>query len=1574
MAKPMKASILLTADASSAKRELRETRDDFSVTGKAAVAFGGDAARGFTIMSGAAGDASSALQNVIAASTGLGRASAGLTAANTSLAAFGMKLDDIRASYSPLFAAERTHTVEIERIDEAYRRGAISIDEWVAATAREETANRNAVNAIRQRQAAYDHFVDTSFREQTDALLGVTGERARSSDDIAAYAAKLDALQAQFDPLFAAQQRYLQAIERIDEAERAGVITASRAIDIRLKERNALDAVSAAADRSALARKRATEALVGSVTIVPDRGADIAAFGAELDRQRAKYNPLFAAITRYRQEIAEIREAQLLGAISTDEMTAAISRQRQATLSTIDAIKGRNPLGREGLNDNGARFRRQNLTYQLFDIGQTAAMGMNPAMIFAQQGPQIVQLYAGQGGVNMALKDFGSILGGLTRLINPVTLGIGGLTAAVGIGAVAYGSYLSSTKAVETAASGLGRAVAGTASEMEASARAGAAAAGISVGAARSMEAAFLRTGTVGSENFEGLIGISRDFAATIGASASEAGDALAEMFSDPAKAADTLSRQYNLIDAATARQVRNLAAQNRLVEAQALILDSLPGKLANAEQSTTALGRAFAAMRTDVSNAFGFVGGVISRGIDGLPPEAELERLKQQQRDLYAELAKPGTGLLGDNIQKMLDRPVYAEIAEVEERIGQLQSLLNAQEEKSSEAQARQRVTAASTVADASPALSTINQIEAYRNQIAALRSGIGSLTAADIDAGEGDRLNKALEAKERALDGLLTKQQRLGELDQLDIRIANEKNPLLRAEIEARRKRIELQGQEISQAETEAEVARTYARVIESTIAGGQAQISQINTETEIRAGLNAEVAAGTVSASEANRILQEELQLRPLIAAAAEAEGAEKQRLEAIVNGLREAYAAAAAEARKAANAQALLSGDQELARLDRQIGLIGASEAVRRRELAVLQEQQKLQQEGYGPDDAEYAARIEQARKIADAETALSQAEGNRDAIRTRQERIAGLKAELELTGATSAERRRAIAVLEEQQQLTREGIALDSEVAQSRLALAAAEAEIASAVERAEASRDRALSRAESLEQLRAEVALLGASESVRRRELAVLEEMQAMRREGVVLGSEEARQRVENVRILADETSALERMRDVWGEVRSVGESALDAVLSFDDLRKGDFGSILGNVTSSLGQSLMDLTLNNPAKNALLGTNYGTLADIMNRPAGGLMSAFSGQNIGAMNVQAATVIVNGGSASGMAGLGGLFAGASNDNKPMSLYRDAIAAIESGGRYGALGPVTASGDRAYGRYQVMGANVGPWTEQTLGYAMSPSAFLSSPKAQDAVFDKIFGGYLSRYGNANDAASTWFTGRPLATGGSAADILGTTGTSYVQKFNTALSQLTDTTGLATDGLGTLGNGLNQFGGLLSSYQPSGGTGGGLFSSLTSLFGGGQKSQLQIAQSNVAAGIWAGLYDGGGYTGPGGVHEPAGVVHKGEVVWSQLDIARAGGVQVVEAMRLGRRGYASGGVVESLPFSMPARNDNAGPSARPSIAISISLEGAQGDRAIEDKARQSAYAGMKQALEEYDAHFNDKVAAAVDRPRWR
>ncbi|WP_249554275.1 phage tail tape measure protein [Shewanella sp. 8A] len=88
---------------------------------------------------------------------------------------------------------------------------------------------------------------------------------------------------------------------------------------------------------------------------------------------------------------------------------------------------------------------------------------------------------------------------------------------------------------------------------------------------------------------------------------------------------------------------------------------------------------------------------------------------------------------------------------------------------------------------------------------------------------------------------------------------------------------------------------------------------------------------------------------------------------------------------------------------------------------------------------------------------------------------------------------------------------------------------------------------------------------------------------------------------------------------------------------------------------------------------------------------------------------------------------------------------------------------------------------------------------------------------------------------------------------------------------------------------------------------------KIAMQKAIAGIASNIFGGFADGGavgyssgGYTGAGGKYEPAGIVHRGEVVWSQRDVARAGGVATVEAMRKGHKGYADGGVAGGAAYN--------------------------------------------------------------------
>jgi lambda family phage tail tape measure protein len=92
--------------------------------------------------------------------------------------------------------------------------------------------------------------------------------------------------------------------------------------------------------------------------------------------------------------------------------------------------------------------------------------------------------------------------------------------------------------------------------------------------------------------------------------------------------------------------------------------------------------------------------------------------------------------------------------------------------------------------------------------------------------------------------------------------------------------------------------------------------------------------------------------------------------------------------------------------------------------------------------------------------------------------------------------------------------------------------------------------------------------------------------------------------------------------------------------------------------------------------------------------------------------------------------------------------------------------------------------------------------------------------------------------------------------------------------------------------------GGSGSGL-SSILGLFGKGGGGVTGGSFSGLSADTLAlGGYAYGGWTGSGGMFEPAGIVHKNEVVWSQADVRNAGGVSAVESMRRG--GGGSGGMV--------------------------------------------------------------------------
>lgn len=114
----------------------------------------------------------------------------------------------------------------------------------------------------------------------------------------------------------------------------------------------------------------------------------------------------------------------------------------------------------------------------------------------------------------------------------------------------------------------------------------------------------------------------------------------------------------------------------------------------------------------------------------------------------------------------------------------------------------------------------------------------------------------------------------------------------------------------------------------------------------------------------------------------------------------------------------------------------------------------------------------------------------------------------------------------------------------------------------------------------------------------------------------------------------------------------------------------------------------------------------------------------------------------------------------------------------------------------------------------------------------------------------------------------------------------------------------------------------------------------------------------FAGGGYTGPGGKYQPAGVVHKGEYVFDAASVKRIG-VGNLEKMR----GYANGGLVGGTTLPPYAAGDQ---TANDNITINYgpTINAGAGT------SRRDLDAAMKQAKREFRAELPQMLADARKR----
>ena len=222
---------------------------------------------------------------------------------------------------------------------------------------------------------------------------------------------------------------------------------------------------------------------------------------------------------------------------------------------------------------------------------------------------------------------------------------------------------------------------------------------------------------------------------------------------------------------------------------------------------------------------------------------------------------------------------------------------------------------------------------------------------------------------------------------------------------------------------------------------------------------------------------------------------------------------------------------------------------------------------------------------------------------------QNDRIEAAKTEIALAGESEAVRRRALALLEAEQQIRDLKIGADSAEAEEIRKRAGALADLTTRTKqladerrknertaRRRSPEERILDgQAARIERLRLEATLIGTGDAARRRALATLRAEQRIRRAGIDAMSEEAERIRANALEIAGLTDELARSQSAWDAFRDAGESAIDTLVDAFADGGGDIGAALEAIKNDILSFGLQLAIANPLKNFLFGAGLPTL-------------------------------------------------------------------------------------------------------------------------------------------------------------------------------------------------------------------------------------------------------------------------------------------------------------------------------------------------------------------------------------------
>ena len=367
------------------------------------------------------------------------------------------------------------------------------------------------------------------------------------------------------------------------------------------------------------------------------------------------------------------------------------------------------------------------------------------------------------------------------------------------------------------------------------------------------------------------------------------------------------------------------------------------------------------------------------------------------------------------------------------------------------------------------------------------------------------------------------------------------------------------------------------------------------------------------------------------------------------------------------------------DQQAATLYRlkqqQAASIGAIGARSPQEKAAAARASVLAEPANGNDSEavrQYRADAAATLAYAQAEDALKEAQASR--TRALDRTIAEEKMNLALVGQSVAASEAMKMQFQLMSQLEEEAARNHTEVSKAEIETIKQKAAEYGRLAAAEQAAQAIHGQQTSLELAKAELSLVGQSQAVHDQVIAELKAEQEIRQLGIDATGAQAQQ----IRRLAQEQAAynseLQRSKAGFDDIRQTGTNAIDSLIGALSKGSTDFKSLAVSIGQDIAKTGLELSLGNPLKNSLYGTNLPTMQDVGG--IGGFFKTLLGGGAAGVGQRGSPNNPMYVTFAGAGGLGGLL-GNQAGNDPWAGLRSLAGANDNGGAGGAS-PVSGGG--------------------------------------------------------------------------------------------------------------------------------------------------------------------------------------------------------------------------------------------------------------------------------------------------------